>query len=437
MRFVTMTQTFHQSLRETLGERLASFAPLKEILPIPVVLFPEEDFIKLEAGFRLVLSAQQKILRSLRKRHSQEEILKLFHVPPKAWRFIDWKKLDANTDAIGRVDIVPTTSGEYKFCELNIGPPVDGHQMHQYCEPVLREFGATASSLKGGRSTYDDLASLISKRCAADGCQRIVLLDLDSYQTETPLVYDEMRRHLESACRGYDVHLIKNSQYPEEWLTRSEGRKTLVFRLFLEKELVEDEWHLFDRIVSSGAVLLSMFEPYILHSKIWLALLCDPNYHKLLSAEEIAAIKTFIPESHRIDASNLDALLSDKDRLIFKLSNSGEGKDVLIGSEHSQAELRAVLESRLDEWIAQEFVYTLAPAFPQTHWTQSVQQNAVLGLYHIDGRYSGFLLRCNARSRVVNLASGGKAAWVLSVSDDEYNKLLKQVSDSACRKGER
>jgi hypothetical protein len=427
MKFVQMTQEFYNSLRAALGDRLDAYAPLKELLPIPVVLFPEEDFAKLANGLRLILSAQQKILRALRETHSQDEILSRFSVPAKAWRFIDWKALDAGANVIGRADIVPTRSGEYKFCELNISPAVDGHQMHHYCDPLFRAFGMSMRDFKGGASTYDDLGAMIRRRCATEGRHRVVLLDLDSYHTDGPLVYEEMKRHLEAVCAGYDVHLTKTSQYREEWLHRGEGRKTLVYRLFLEEELAAD-WDLFEKIVDSGALLLSTFENYVLSSKAWFAIFCDPSFHPLLSPEEVAAIETFVPTTYEISTSNLDELLSKKDGLVFKLSNSCEGRDVLIGSEHSQSQLRVALESRLNEWFAQEFMQALAPELPQTHWTQLVKQNMVLGLYHIDGLHSGLLLRCNAYSRVVNLASGGKASWVLRVTEEEYRTLLDRLA---------
>lgn len=428
MKFVTMTQEFHRSLRAVVGDRLVPCAPLKELLPIPAVLFPEDEFADLAAGLGHILSAQQKILRALRQTHSQEELLEKFCVPRKVWRFVDWKALDSGTNIIGRADIVPTSSGEFKICELNIGPAVDGHQFHGYCDPVLGSFGMSTRDLEEGQSTYADLGAMIRDRCAAEGRTRVVLLDLDSYKTTGPLVYEGMKRSLDAECAGLEVHLVKNSQYRPEWLHEREGRKTLVYRLFLQEELGDDEWQLFEQIVDSGALLLNMFENYVLDSKAWMHLFCDERLHPLLSAEELAAIETLIPPSYEITAENLGGLLDAKDDLVFKLSQGCEGKAVLIGSEHARADLLAAVGARPREWIAQQLVEPLAPELPQTHWSQLVRQNMVLGLYHVDGRYSGFLVRCRANSRIVNLASVGKGGWALRVTDDEYRALLARLT---------
>jgi hypothetical protein len=428
MKFVTMTQEFHRSLRTALGSQLVPFAPLKELLPIPMVLFPEDEFTSLARGLGQILSAQQTILRALRQTHTETELLERFCVPQRVWRFVDWKALDAGANVIGRADIIPTRSGEFMICELNIGPAVDGHQFHDYCDPVLRAFGMSTSDLKQGQSTYAELGALISARCAAEGRHRVVLLDLDSHKPIGPLVYEGMKHALDAYCEGLEVHLVKNSQYRAEWLEPGDGRKTLVYRLFLQEELGDAEWQLFEQIVDSGAFLLNTFENYILDSKGWFPLFFDRRYRDFLTGDERAAIDALVPPTYAISADSLETLLMAKDGLVFKLSQGCEGKAVLIGSEHLRDELRARLEQRPHEWIAQELVEPLAPELPQTHWSQEVPQNMVLGLYHVDGRYSGFLVRCRANSRVVNLASVGKGGWALRVTGDEYRTMLERLA---------
>ncbi|RKP49302.1 hypothetical protein [Trinickia fusca] len=429
MNFVTMTQQLHESLRAAVGDRLTSCVPLKELIPIPLVVFPEEEFAKLAGALHLVLSAQQKILRALRATSSQEALLERFCVPRTVWRWVDWDVLDAGEYVIGRVDIVPMPSGGYKFCELNIGPAIEGPQMHGHCESFLRTLGLSTRTFSGGGSPYLDLGRIVRDRCRREERDRVVILDLDSYHTDGPLVYDELKRYFDAQCTECEVHLIKVSEYREEWLRKDEGKRTLVYRLFLEDEMHgQAEWDLLGKIIDSGAALLNTYENYILSSKSWFHLLHDVTYRPLLSKEEVLAIETFVPVTHEINAGNMDALLVDKDRLVFKMSNSTEGKGVLIGSEHSAATLQSALEDRLHEWTAQEFVQAIAPEFPQTHWSRVVAQNAVLGLYHVDGHCSGLLYRCNANKRVVNLASGGKVSWALRVTDEEYRALLRQVA---------
>jgi hypothetical protein len=430
MKFATMTRELHRVLGAALGDRIPRHVPLKELLPIPVVLFPEDEFQALAQGLRAVLSAQQKILRALRKSYTQEELLDRFCVPQRVRPFVDWKLLDAGANIIGRVDIVPTPSGGYRFCELNIGPAIEGPQMHGHCHDFLRAVGVSTREYQGGDSPYVDLGALIRERCRLEGRERIVILDLDSYHTDGPLVYDQLLRYVEAQCAGCEVHLIKMAQYRDEWLRKDEARKTLVYRLFLEDE-VNGEWALVERILDSGAYVLNTFENYILGSKAWFPILCDESYRPLLSEAEVAAIETFVPASYDISMANLASVLASKDRLVFKKSDSTEGRGVMLGSERSAAELLGVLDGRLGEWSAQELVPALAPEFPQTRWAEAVAQNAVLGLYHVDGNCSGLLFRCNGNTRVVNLASGGKVAWALRVTDAEYRKLIDRLDGGA------
>jgi len=425
-----MTHELHRLLGTALGDRIPRHVPLKELLPIPVVLFPEDEFQTLAQGLRSLLSAQQRILRVLRETHTQQELLDRFCVPHRVRPFVDWKLLDAGANVIGRVDIVPTASGGYRFCELNIGPAIEGPQMHGHCQEFLRAVGVSTREYQGGHSPYADLGAMIRERCRVEGRERIVILDLDSYHTDGPLVYDQLLRYVEAQCVGCEVHLIKISEYREEWLRQDEARKTLVYRLFLEDE-VDGQWAQVERILDSGAYVLNTFENYILSSKAWFPIFCDESYRSLLNPAEIAAIEAFVPDSYEITPANLDSVLANKDRLVFKKADSTEGRGVMLGAEHSPAKLLGVLAGRLGEWSVQELVPALAPEFPQTRWAEPVAQNVVLGLYHVDGNYSGLLFRCNGNTRVVNLASGGKVAWALRVTDAEYRKLIDRLDGSA------
>lgn len=427
MNIETITHELHAAIGNVLGDQLATSVPLPELLPIPVVLFPEADFLTLVDGARLVLSAQQKILRSLRQRVAPAELLERLCVPTKARRFIDWTIVDSGEDVLGRIDVIPLHGGGYRFCELNIGPAIEGPQMHGHCERILRRLGLSTSHVRGGRSPYADVGTMIRDRCRRDGRERVVILDLDSYNTTGPLVYEELRRYVADACEGREVHLLKNSAYRHEWLTPEEGKKTLVYRLFLEEEL-DSEWPLIERIVASGALFVNGFESYVLSSKAWFHIFHDPAHRDLLDADEIAAIEELIPLTHELTPANLESILVDKDRFVFKMANSTEGRDVLIGAEHAADKLRSIMQNRLSEWSAQEYMRALALDLPQTHWSQRVRQNVILGLYHIDGVYSGLLFRSNANSRVVNLASGGKVAWALRVTDVEHRLLVERIA---------
>lgn len=392
--------------------------------PFPLALFPAEAFEAVAADLRLILSAQSQILAHLLTLHSRQEILDLFNVPAQIRDLVDWSLLEKGGRLIGRADVLLSQDGQYQLCELNIGPAIEGPQMHDFSTRFLASRGVELSEFKHGQSPYVDLARLIQTLCKEEQCTRVVLLDLEAYQHwGGPSAYQPLLDYVRDACPDLDVVLIKEHQYQAQWLTPEEGARTLVYRLFLEEEIV-DGGDLVRRICGSGALLLNTFQNYVTGCKSWFSLFHDPELRKILDPDQKAAIDRRIPLTVRVSPENLLGLLQRREELVFKPCNSTGGKGVILGAEVEPEMIRASIGQKHAEWIAQVNIRQCSYGLPQTLWNKPVEQFVVFGLYYINQQMSGLYFRCNGRSKAVNVLSGGMPGWALPITDQEHQVLI-------------
>ncbi|AXK56236.1 hypothetical protein [Pseudomonas protegens] len=395
--------------------------------PFPLALFPAAAFQAVAADLRLILAAQSRMLAHLLTLHSREHILELFNVPVQVRDLVDWSLLEKGGRLIGRADVLLSEDGQYQLCELNIGPAIEGPQLHEFCSRFLESRGVQLSGFEHGQSPYVDLARLIQRLCKEQRRSRVVLLDLQAYDHWAGAsAYQPLLRHVRQACADLEVVLIKEHQYQAQWLSAEEGARTLVYRLFLEEEIV-DGGDLVRRICGSGALLLNTFENYVSGCKSWFSLFHEPALRAVLDAEQRAAIDRRIPMTVRVSAQNLEGLLQRRQELVFKPCNSTGGKGVILGEEATDELIRACVGPRPGEWIAQATIRQSSYALPQAFWNQPVEQFVVFGLYYINQQMSGLYLRCNGRSRAVNVLSGGMPGWALPITDQEHRLLLAQL----------
>jgi uncharacterized circularly permuted ATP-grasp superfamily protein len=163
--------------------------------------------------------------------------------------------------------------------------------------------------------------------------------------------------------------------------------------------------------------------------KGWFAMFCDARYHHLLTTPEIDAIKQYIPHTVAVSRDNLDDLLRRKAELVFKLNVSSGGDGVLMGADHSDEQLRGLVEAKgLERWSAQQAIAFDGLDLPFSSDLEFTRHNVVLGIYVIDGTASGMMVRASSRSKVVNVASGtGGYTWAVPVTPEEQARYLAAV----------
>lgn len=419
-----------KQLNEILHNELKKFffnPPQKNtfnLTPLPPILFCAKSYESIASDLILILEAQSIILRHLMTLKSQDEILDLFNVPVQIRDLVDWNLLKNGGRLIGRADVLLDKNGKCWLCELNVGPAIEGPLMYEVSNNYFKRVGIDTNDLKHGVSPYSDLARLIKNLCDKHQKTRVILLDLEAYDHWAgSTAYHPLLNYVRRECHGMEVLLVNENSYLEEWFTPEEGSKNLVYRLFLEEEIV-DGGRLVRRICNSGALLLNTFENYVTGCKSWFSLFHDQILRNTLDQKYLSAIDRRIPKTIQLSKENFHTLLKKKEQYVFKQCNSTGGKGVIIGEESTFDNIILSVQNKYSEWIAQEIIHQSSYNLPDINLNVFEEQFVVFGLYYINHNTSGLSIRSNKLSKAVNVSSGGMPGWALPITLKENKSLL-------------
>lgn len=358
----------------------------------------------LSQATRLLVSAQNKLVRHLAVTRSGQDLAAMFEVPAGMAAHIDWAELATSGMCMLRADIIPTDSG-YFFCELNhfsgVGAGEGYHSAHAFAELL----GCPVA----GVSPFRQLAHLYMTECRRAGLTRVVVLDTTQHRTQGFGEHLMMQRYLRLMAPDIETCYHDERTYPADWLRPDEAKQTLIHRIITYDD-TSDDGAFITMVRDSGATVSCMFEAELKMHRKWFSLLCDPHYQHLLDEHELATIKRYVPHTFDVHLGNIDAVVADKNRLVFKRSYTYGGKGVLIGDEHSPDQLRTLLTKDASAWIAQQRVYTSSLDLPAADG-QMAPFFFALGMFMYGNNTSGPLVRAAARSSVVNVSQGGGVSW--------------------------
>ena len=358
-----------------------------------------------------LIKSQTKILKVLVKENSKKTILKIFGLPGKIEHFVDWNKLLSNR-IIGRFDIIISTNNRFKFCEINVDSAINGLKFYDAFEKYFRELNLPFQ--KGTSSPRSEITKYLKSQIKKGGFTRIIIFSLNFYIVEGSGTIYALFDLIKKTLPEIEVLLVDEKTYPEELLTKEEGRKTLVYRMAIYRDIKNDE--LLEKIFASGARMISMFENEIRSNKKWFSIFYDLKYQKYLSTNEIEIINKYIPKTYSLSNNNLDYYLENKDKYVFKKNMSYGGLGVFFGSEFSQSDLKKKIVNCEDDWIVQEAVKTKKIILPEDQNYNMRNNSIVLGLFSIFGKHTGMLVRASSNSDVVNVTYGGaKMGWAYPV----------------------
>ncbi|RKI01637.1 hypothetical protein [Corallococcus sp. AB038B] len=394
------------------------------------LLFSEAEFQELSRACRHLLSAQLKLIGHLIDTRSREGLLDLLRMPRRLVDFIHWDNLRHGDATIGRMDVVPTRQG-YFFCEFNIFPGVGGGEAYEGSRAATEALGFPKAGLMN--SPLRDLAVLYAEECRKRDLRRVVILDSTGHAQLGYPRQDYLKRYLEELNPDVPVHILDEVRYPEAWLTREEGERTLIHRMFTYEE-VTDGFVFLEKLWSSGAVLTNGFEPELRMSKRFLALLCEPGHHALFSDEEVAAIRRYLPHAFSLSEENLADALRDKTGWVFKIDDSSSygGSGVLMGVDWPADVLEQKLrEPGIERWICQRVVEAETVRLRAAGDSAPAEYRLVLGFYSYGGEPNGFLVRGSRTSKVVNITSGGKLGWAFVVSEEGRQAFIRHARGRA------
>jgi hypothetical protein len=353
---------------------------------------------------RVLVGAQERLLRHLCATRAPDELTRMFDVPAAMAAHLDWSELASSRPRMLRADIVPTDSGYY-FCELNHFNGVGGLESYYSAYAFAELLGRSVS----GVSPIRQLAHLYLTECRRGGFTRFVILDSTDHRAAG---YGEkwlLRRYLHLMAPDLEIHYHDEKTYPTEWLAPEEARRTLVHRLITFDDTTDDGGFLV-AVRDSGATFSSFFEAELKMHRRWLSLLCDPEHQSLLTEEERDVVQRYVPHTFEIDADNIDAVLAGKDELVLKRSYSYGGEGVVMGDRCRPDELRDLLGPDGSGWSCQRRVRASSLELPGPDGT-AAPFYFVLGMYLFGDGASGLLVRGGPHSPVVNVGRGGGVSW--------------------------
>ncbi len=202
-------------------------------------------------------------------------------------------------------------------------------------------------------------------------------------------------------------------------------RVDLVYRRVLINDIVarEDDCRaLLDAYADKAVCVANSLRCKIPHKKAFFAVLTDPRYASLFTAEEREVISRHIPwtvliEERRVsrDGESFDLLpylRRQRDTLVIKPNDEYGGTGVTLGWETDerawdQAIDRAVRE-RDRGWVAQERITVRREVFPICEGDGVTMRDMLVDLapYVFRGKFAGFLTRLSATG-LANVTSGG------------------------------
>ncbi|MEV7040411.1 hypothetical protein [Amycolatopsis sp. NPDC051061] len=388
------------------------------LLPHPFTI-AADDHARLADAARVLVRAQTTILRHLLATLTRENLHAMFGLPASA--VIDWAELAAEERIIARLDVLPTTEG-YRFCEMNIDSSISGFEIHDCVDVLCARLGW--SLLEGTASPQRDIAALIGRIARDRASERVVICDWDSRVGIGYFGFDLLRGHIVDAVPELDVQLVHHGDYRAEWLR--EGDRTLVYRGFMHADV--DDPAFVERLVGSGATVVNLFDSEIRTHKAWFAMFWDERYRRLLDPATLETIGTFVPRTVRMTPGNQADLIARREELVFKLARSSGGRNVVVGREHTAAEITARLRGTgpLD-WVAQRFVETSKVVLARDIGSEPRPHHVVLGIYLVDGAASGLLLRASETSTVVNVSGTAAAGWVVPATAAARQRHLDEL----------
>jgi uncharacterized circularly permuted ATP-grasp superfamily protein len=200
----------------------------------------------------------------------------------------------------------------------------------------------------------------------------------------------------------------------------------LVYRRVLLNDIVarREECHALVEAYKSRAVCIAnTFRCKIAHKKAFFAILTDPRWANLFTAEERASIALHVPWTRVVAAAStvadgtrvdlLEYTRQHRDVLVIKPNDEYGGSGVTLGWETSAQEWDAAIVRALDarpgSWIVQTRIPVRREVFPYVETPHRVVFRDMLvdfAPYLFRGRLAGFLTRLSG-SGLANVTSGG------------------------------
>ncbi|OLC54101.1 MAG: hypothetical protein AUH85_12590 [Chloroflexi bacterium 13_1_40CM_4_68_4] len=211
-----------------------------------------------------------------------------------------------------------------------------------------------------------------------------------------------------------DVHTMicdpRELEYARGALWLRGARVTIVYRRVLTSELLmkgRETLALRDAYVDGAVCVVNTFRAKLLHKKMSFALLSDPAYARLYSAEERRAIAGHIPWTRKLTPRLADEAIRKRETLVLKPNDEYGGKGVVLGWTAPQSEWeRAIASALASSYVIQEAVPVPKETYPMLlDGLTSVDLSLDLDPYLFGGKVFGALTRLSSAA-LLNVTAG-------------------------------
>lgn len=244
--------------------------------------------------------------------------------------------------------------------------------------------------------------------------------------------FDILREFFES--EGYRAKICDPDELEYDGKTLRSGDfeidifyKRVIIHEFLERY---DETHaLYQACRDQNVCMANSFRSKIPHKKSSFAILSDPRYRGLFTAEQAAMIDKHIPWTRVMEESRVDfhgenadlpeLLRSRRDLFALKPNDDYGGHGIVLGWESSAAEWDAAIDKALaTPYIAQERVEVEKTNIPMVVDGEAAMGNLLVDFdpFLFRGEVEGGMVRLSSKS-LVNVTQGGGETGLVILED--------------------
>ncbi len=177
----------------------------------------------------------------------------------------------------------------------------------------------------------------------------------------------------------------------------------------------------FEAIKNQACLTINPFRAAIGSQKEGMSFMTNPENHHWFNKEEIECIQKHVPWTRRMDEtitispegtdiSLREYALSQKDRMVLKITTGAGGQDVFVGKGCDDSKWENAVENSIGcpWWILQEACEIPEYELPVLKDGEVVMEKRLVNVnpYVFDGKYAGSISRVSSSS-VINVANGG------------------------------
>lgn len=367
--------------------------------------FPVYNELLFEKDIENVMLAMDQIVKEFLSNKSIDDFCDQFGIIPEVRAFI--QNPCASKSSMLRVDFMVDTHGQPKICELNVDSSIGGAEIAGISR---MKYSQASESTICAKEPYDLLADYFKEIIQKNDVNQICIFDFSKWIEYGAFSSVYLKNILFEKIPGVKILCVDENNYENVIDSR-----TLVYRQFLLEDSL-DNLDLLHKIYSKTSHVVTDFSGEIWGNKKWLEMIWRYHQAHFFNKEVSDSIQRTMMPTYVVNSDNLELLIRNQRKYVFKKIDSYGGQDILVGKECRQDELLNVLEKAIEDkkqWIAQEYIhsYPICIHAEQGNRCREFLANYVLGKYRINHKWSGDLVRASAISSIVNVQNGSYIGW--------------------------